>query len=96
MHPATRAHICGMLETVRHALKSIETALAVDSNEGHLSEHLSGAKKTVLKQAALEDDERFLTEEEDDILGEMFGLVGKEETVAKRPRIELLDGGDEI
>lgn len=87
MHPATKAHICGMLETVRHALKSIETAIAVDSNEGELSQHLTGAVKAKAPFKPMQDDDApFTTDEEDNEIGRRFGLIG----------VDQVDSGEEI
>jgi len=88
MHPATKAHICGMLETVRHALKSIETAIAVDSNEGEISQHLAGAtaKAKAPYKPMQDDDSPFTTDEEDNEIGRRFSLIG----------VDQADSGGEI
>lgn len=85
MHPATRAHIYGMLEGIRHSLKSIETAMAVDSNE-------EVRPKMSPKSPPPDDfDERFLNEEEENKVGEMFNLMSKPRQVFDEP-----DSGDAI
>ncbi len=88
MHPATKAHICGMLEGIRHALKSIETAIAVDTNEGEFAQHLAGAagKAKLPMKPFQDDDSQFTTDDEDNEIGRRFGLIG----------VDQADGGGEI
>lgn len=76
MHPATRAHIYGMIEGIRHNLKSIETAMAISANEESLPQHLAGAVKAAARsQAESVEDDVYTTKEEDDLIGKMFNLI---------------------
>lgn len=70
MHPATKAHVYGMLGMIRHALTSIESAMANDKNfyANAATGHFAEDKPQDSAQIAA------LTEKEEAALAEMLGF----------------------
>jgi len=66
MHVATKQHIVGMLTMIRQACHSIEAAIAAD-----------GQYKVAGKpsQNEEENEEKYLSSEQEDLLGKMLGLA---------------------
>lgn len=76
MHPATKMHIYGMIEVVRQSLKSIEAAMAVAEVSGDTERPV----KHAVPQVPIGPD--YLSEQEEDEVGRMFGLIAGQEDPA--------------
>lgn len=78
MHPATKAHIYGMLEIIRQSTKSIEAALSASENIVTVNRAKEEIKANGNGHAPSEP--AYLTEEEEELLGErMNSLLGRGE-----------------
>ncbi len=84
MHPATKAHIYGMLEIIRQSTKSIEVALA--ASDGMLG--IKKAQAEVKANGGHQDpnEPAYLTDEEEDRLAEAMARL------TDKADLEALDG----
>lgn len=69
MHPATSAHICGMIEIVRQALNSIEAAIVAE--KGGYSNTLKNSKERQ-DNAADGNETHYLDDVAEDALGKLM------------------------
>jgi len=67
MHLATKQHIIGMLAMIRTGCNSIEAALS--------SDEYYQKKKETSGSLPEPDSETFLTEEQENMVGQMLGLI---------------------
>lgn len=77
MHAATKQHIAGMITMIRQACFSIEAAIAAENQY---------TKSGKPGSPDAEEDEKYLSSDQEDLLGKMLGLVEDTPEAPKEPK----------